>query len=281
MGYSLSGAKHAYRKASLMGLLWYAERWANSTVKDALTSFSPIDKRCLDRSIDLLERRMAEESDLEDVLDTAGYTVADHDVVDPDEYADRISKPYKGTAYHHGKYRGFGNYAMLGLLQERQSIRALAEAVGERDPAVVVEIGSKSGGSLYVWSRYFDTATCIVSIDLNYPGRRDEFFQAFAPETEIHCIHGDSSDSETFEQLRDVLGDRTIDFLYIDGDHTYSGVKRDFETYTKLVDPDGVVGLHDISDPGWEVIDYWPELVDAYDTRELGGSIFKNGLVEL
>ena len=37
-----------------------------------------------------------------------------------------------------------------------------------------------------------------------------------------------------------------MDFLFIDGDHSYEGAKQDFENYSKLVRPGGLIALHDI-----------------------------------
>ena len=42
-----------------------------------------------------------------------------------------------------------------------------------------------------------------------------------------------------------VLQDIKIDFLFIDGDHSYEGVKRDFELYTQLLTENGVILIHD------------------------------------
>lgn len=42
-----------------------------------------------------------------------------------------------------------------------------------------------------------------------------------------------------------VLQDIKIDFLFIDGDHTYEGVKKDFDLYTQLLSDNGVIIIHD------------------------------------
>lgn len=39
--------------------------------------------------------------------------------------------------------------------------------------------------------------------------------------------------------------DIKIDFLFIDGDHSYEGVKKDFELYSKIISDNGVIVLHD------------------------------------
>jgi predicted O-methyltransferase YrrM len=66
-----------------------------------------------------------------------------------------------------------------------------------------------------------------------------------------------------------------IDFLFIDGDHTYEGVKADFRDYASLVRPGGVIAFHDILPrpdlPNIQVNRFWSEVREKYDTRELIG----------
>lgn len=42
-----------------------------------------------------------------------------------------------------------------------------------------------------------------------------------------------------------VKEDIKIDFLHIDADHSYEGVKKDFELYSKLVKKTGIISIHD------------------------------------
>jgi hypothetical protein len=42
-----------------------------------------------------------------------------------------------------------------------------------------------------------------------------------------------------------VRQDIKIDFLFIDGDHSYEGVKKDFELYSKIISDNGTIVLHD------------------------------------
>jgi predicted O-methyltransferase YrrM len=48
------------------------------------------------------------------------------------------------------------------------------------------------------------------------------------------------------EKIRARLGASKLDFLFIDGDHAYEGVKRDWEMYSCLVRSGGIVAFHDI-----------------------------------
>ena len=67
-------------------------------------------------------------------------------------------------------------------------------------------------------------------------------------------------------------GDGKTDFLFIDGDHTYQGVKADFEMYAPLVRPGGLVVFHDICKHA-EAMDchvdrFWQEIKNERQTRE-------------
>ncbi len=82
-----------------------------------------------------------------------------------------------------------------------------------------------------------------------YPVWREELYRSFARERQqIEIVRADSHAPATLEKVRHLLGDRKLDLLFIDGDHSYNGVKKDFEMYSTLVAPDGVIGFHDIVD---------------------------------
>lgn len=58
-----------------------------------------------------------------------------------------------------------------------------------------------------------------------------------------------------------------IDFVFIDGDHSYEGVKRDLDTYTPKLKCGGVIALHDarLFSNGWTRPDWGPvELVNKH-----------------
>jgi len=62
-------------------------------------------------------------------------------------------------------------------------------------------------------------------------------------------------------------------FLFIDGDHTYKGVKKDFEMYSPLVREDGIIAFHDVV-PGphelvGEVPKFWREIRSNYVSKEI------------
>lgn len=59
-----------------------------------------------------------------------------------------------------------------------------------------------------------------------------------------------------------ILQDIKIDFLFIDGDHSYEGVKKDFELYSKLLTEHGVIVIHDTD------LNYEKNLIISEDAKK-------------
>lgn len=79
-------------------------------------------------------------------------------------------------------------------------------------------------------------------------------------------ILGRSQSPEILCRLKERLAGHPIDLLFIDGDHTYSAVKYDYETYGPLTKH--IIVLHDISHPyspqiPEETMRLWEEIVGA------------------
>lgn len=169
-------------------------------------------------------------------------------------------------------FRAHGFYNSIRPMQSQFEIGALYQAVLERKPKVVVEIGTCHGGTLYLWCQAADAEATIISIDLpegefggGYPACRAQFYRSFATGSQqIHLLRADSHSPDTSGEVQKLLAGGTIDFLFIDGDHTYAGVKQDFELYSRLLSKDGLIALHDIAprpdEPRIEVWKFWSEL---------------------
>jgi cephalosporin hydroxylase len=147
----------------------------------------------------------------------------------------------------------------LGLQQIREEVLALASFVAGLQPRNVMEIGSASGGTFYLWCKIAAAGGKKISVDLPggvYGGepnadpvvraRRDEMMGSWAPG--VYLVAGDSHQPETRAQVHSILGDEKLDFLFIDGDHTYEGVRADYFMYRDLVRSNGYIAFHDIND---------------------------------
>jgi hypothetical protein len=67
-------------------------------------------------------------------------------------------------------------------------------------------------------------------------------------EQRLKLLKADSHDPESLSVVREWF-DGPLDFLFLDGDHTYEGVKQDWETFSPLVRAGGMVGFHDVGNP--------------------------------
>jgi predicted O-methyltransferase YrrM len=169
---------------------------------------------------------------------------------------------------------------LIGPSQNRSEILQLAVLLQQRKPRVVVEIGTAYGGTLSIWCAVADPQAVIVSLDLpggihggGYPRWKALIYRRFAqPKQALHLLRVDSHLSATRDQLKAILPPEGIDFLFIDGDHTYEGVKADFELYSKLVRRGGLVAFHDICTHPTEVkcnVDkFWREIRTQYKAWE-------------
>ena len=143
----------------------------------------------------------------------------------------------------------------LYMPQEQEEITQLAEFVRDLDPKVVVEIGTKNGGTLMIWNEVTKAQT--ISIDLidgihggvnkeKTINRNNNFKELYGDRCSF--IEGNSHNQSTIDVLIKSLNGELIDFLFIDGDHTYEGVKQDFKMYKHLVKSGGWIVFHDIND---------------------------------
>ncbi len=172
------------------------------------------------------------------------------------------------------------NY-FLQTSQVRSEIVALAEMIAQRHPKTVVEIGTAHGGTLFLWCRLAHPEATLVSLDLpggihggGYPYWKSWIYRRFPlPKQHLHLLRGDSHKPEMQARLKSTLpGDGKVDFLFIDGDHTYEGVKSDFEMYSGLVRPGGLIVFHDIckhaASMNCGVDRFWQEVKNGRRTRE-------------
>lgn len=171
----------------------------------------------------------------------------------------------------------FNNYFFIPH-QLPGELTALGEILSELQPQRALEIGTGRGGTLlFVASLSGPTAT-VASIDLEareggYSATRQWFYEHFARRKQhLHLIRGNSRSFWMRRRLGEVFDGRPLDFLFIDGDHRYEGIKKDFETYGPMVRKGGVIAFSGIaeqpSDAGSQVAEFWNEVKPQYRHSE-------------
>jgi cephalosporin hydroxylase len=172
-------------------------------------------------------------------------------------------------------------HGFLQTSQVRSEILDLANLIAQCRPKTVAEIGTAHGGTLFLWCRLAHPEATIISLDLpggihggGYPYWKSWGYRQFPlASLHLHLLRGDSHKSEMCARLKSLLlGDSKVDFLFIDGDHTYEGVKADFEMYSGLARPGGLIVFHDIYKHAVSMncgVDlFWQEAKNGREVRE-------------
>jgi predicted O-methyltransferase YrrM len=178
-----------------------------------------------------------------------------------------------GGAGHDVARRSIG----IGAVQKVSELGPLVDLVADRQPKTIVEIGTARGGTLWSFAQVAPEDATIVSIDIPsgsamdvrdgkdvYIGRDRKRLKHFVRgEQQLHLIDMNSQLPATKGVLMQALDGKQIDLLFIDGDHSYKGVKSDFDMYAPLVSPGGMIVFHDInkhSDKRVGVNIFWDEI---------------------
>lgn len=174
------------------------------------------------------------------------------------------------------RYRGWGWYRRVGASQVRDELSQLVDMVRATGPKNILEIGTARGGTLFAWCRLAERR--VISIDLpggrhggGYIAARQKLYELFCRDrsgVRLKLLRDDSKSPRVREQVETFLAGEKLQLLFIDGDHTYEGVKRDFELWAGLVEKGGLVAFHDIADHrerfGVDVARFWSEVRERF-----------------
>jgi len=115
-------------------------------------------------------------------------------------------------------------------------ILALLEILAKLRPQRILEIGTERGGTLFLWTYVAAKNAMIISIDVppecflfrySYPYWKEDLYRSFSFfNQKIYPIRGFSQQPSTLKKVMDILATGKLDFLFIDGDHTYEGLRR-------------------------------------------------------
>ena len=133
----------------------------------------------------------------------------------------------------------------FGITQVRDEIKALIDCVNLMKPTTVVEIGTHKGGNSFLFMHAVRSSELVIGLDLCVQNSGKLKYFA-GPHQRFKVIHCNSQTLASFNRVNRALGGRAIDFLFIDGDHSYAGAKADFELYSPLVRSGGLIAFHDI-----------------------------------
>lgn len=200
----------------------------------------------------------------------------------------RDLKDLNGTADFLFTFRYLG--IAVQPFQDKLEILDFMKVVEGINPQAVVEIGTGAGGTLFLLTRVSKPDAVIVTIDLpasavgiGYPKWKETLYSSFARDSQrINLVRGNSHEGSTLAAVKEGLGHRQVDVLFIDGDHTYEGVKKDFDLYSPLVRKGGIVAFHDIVPHhirrDIRVPEFWKEVRERYEHVEIVKETHRNGI---
>ena len=154
----------------------------------------------------------------------------------------------------------------MQVLQVESELEQMLALYEGRKPKRVLEIGVWQGGTLREWLTR-GVPEQVVAVDLHHPNA-----QAYGEwkhlDTKLKSVYGKSQDTDVIEAVRRA---GPFDWAFIDGDHGREGVHADIVNYMPMIEPGGVLLLHDIKQPD-DMIDFYPPgiefgaLAGLYDT---------------
>lgn len=127
----------------------------------------------------------------------------------------------------------------------------LIKELGDNSQKNMIEIGSFVGESTVLFAQSFGSVTAIdpfladydpldpTSYLFEFNNVYDTYMARTSPYKNIKTIKA------TSDEACEALKYNQFDFIYIDGLHTYEGVKNDIINYLPLVKDGGVIGGHD------------------------------------
>ena len=125
-----------------------------------------------------------------------------------------------------------------GAIQHVDELTAFAKIVRPQQPKRVLEIGTAQGGMFWLLCRLAAQDGILISLDLpsneRFSGGNQQTLDLAALKSAgqtVHSILGNSHSPEMPNRIRNILNGKFLDLLFIDGDHTYGGVRSDYQMY--------------------------------------------------
>tara|TARA_B100000287_G_C20626358_1_gene777985 strand:+ start:401 stop:973 length:573 start_codon:yes stop_codon:yes gene_type:complete len=163
------------------------------------------------------------------------------------------------------KYRGWESKANNQFMGFTHLLSAVCDNLHERKEDLnMIEIGSYMGEStmLFASTGLFNEIHVIEphkgSEDFNDEHGYDWDFIKKEFETNLRVFDNITHHVDFSHNISDRFENESIDFVYIDADHSYEGVKRDIQLYLPKLKKNGLMAGHDYHE-------VWPGVVRAVD----------------
>lgn len=115
-------------------------------------------------------------------------------------------------------------------------------------PICLLEIGVQNGGSLEIWSKYFENATSLIGCDNN-----SECLKLTYDNLNIQVVNGDATNPAILERI--VKLSKNYDIIIDDGSHKSGDIIKSFALYFPILKNGGLYIIEDLHCSYWEAFD--------------------------
>ena len=155
----------------------------------------------------------------------------------------------------------------------------LIKELGDNSDKTMIEIGSFVGESTVLFAQSFKKVIAVDPFLADYdPADPTSYLFEFKNVYQTYLDRtGDHQNIETIVSTSDEsvskLDGLKYDFIYLDGLHTYDGVKTDITNYLPLVKEGGVIGGHDYTDKIPHLVGVYKAVNEMFGTPD---KVFKD-----
>lgn len=198
----------------------------------------------------------------------------------------RLAESWNGSELK--DYLALSSKSPFPAFQIEQEILELLKFIRSAKPNNILEIGTARGGTLYLFTKVASDSATIMSVDLKI--ERKDLLSSFGRKQQtVSLLEADSRAKETIDRIQ-LHFPNGIDLLFIDGDHSFEGVETDFNNYSGLVNPGGMIVFHDIVPDnetrygvitgGWAggVPEFWSQVKNRFQHKEFVDDPDQDGL---
>ncbi len=165
--------------------------------------------------------------------------------------------------------------------QSQAELNGLLKKLSGEPIRNLLEIGTGNGGSLFLLSHTASPGATLVSLDIRggpfgggYPRWRGHLYRAFRSQGQrMFLPRMNSHEVEALQAVESIVNGGKLDLVFLDGDHSYAGVKRDLEIYAPLVRAGGRIVISDIVPGRYENVGesprFWQEIRGQFDWEEI------------
>ena len=136
-------------------------------------------------------------------------------------------------------------------LEERQCLQKYATGKSR-----LLEVGVFQGVTTRILREVMASDGILYAVDPFYPNRLGVCFYYIIARRNVSQSKNGSvtwlamKSEEVVKRQRDFFADTLLDFIFIDGDHSWEGIQTDWQGLSPLVSAGGIVAIHDSRDRG-------------------------------